>query len=173
MLSFPAHLRYHGSKKRGAIMAYYNPYINPMQYNNPYMDRLNAMSAQGQMNTQPSQIIRVNGLPGAQAYQMGANASVALFDANEDYFYIKSTDGAGFASIRRLTMRGSTQSALSSTRMNVLNLPRHFTTSQPTNCDTWRCYTQKSWVSSRSTAQNTESRQQRCRPYTTICTTSR
>lgn len=82
-------------------MAYYNPYINPMQYNNPYMDRLNAMSAQNQMNAQPSQIIRVNGLPGAQAYQMGANASVALFDANEDYFYIKSTDGAGFASIRR------------------------------------------------------------------------
>lgn len=82
-------------------MAYYNQYMNPMQYNNPYMDRLNAMSAQGQMNAQPSQIIRVNGLPGAQAYQMGANASVALFDANEDYFYIKSTDGAGFASIRR------------------------------------------------------------------------
>lgn len=48
-------------------MAYYNPYMNPMQYNNPYMDRLNAMSAQGQVNAQPSQIIRVNGLPGAQA----------------------------------------------------------------------------------------------------------
>ena len=31
-------------------MAYYNPYMNPMQYNNPYMDRLNAMSTQGQMN---------------------------------------------------------------------------------------------------------------------------
>lgn len=48
------------------------------------MDRLNAMSAQGQVSTQPSQIIRVNGLPGAQAYQMGANASVALFDANKE-----------------------------------------------------------------------------------------
>ena len=46
-------------------------------------------------------IVRVNGIQGAQAYQMGANSSVALFDANEDFFYIKTTDGAGFASIRK------------------------------------------------------------------------
>lgn len=39
-------------------------------------------------------IVRVNGIQGAQAYQMGANSSVALFDANEDFFYIKTTDGA-------------------------------------------------------------------------------
>lgn len=31
-------------------MAYYNPYMNPMQYNNPYIDRLNAMSAQMNQN---------------------------------------------------------------------------------------------------------------------------
>lgn len=46
-------------------------------------------------------IVRVNGIQGAQAYQMGANSSVALFDANEDFFYIKTTDGAGFASVRK------------------------------------------------------------------------
>ena len=40
-------------------------------------------------------IVRVNGIQGAQAYQTGANSSVALFDANEDFFYIKTTDGAG------------------------------------------------------------------------------
>ena len=33
-------------------------------------------------------IVRVNGV-------QGANSSVALFDANEDFFYIKTTDGAG------------------------------------------------------------------------------
>ena len=45
------------------------------------------------------QIVRVNGYQGAQAYQMGANAAAVLFDANEDIFYKKITDGAGFASI--------------------------------------------------------------------------
>lgn len=88
-------------------MAYYNSPYQGMPYNNPYMDRLNAMTmgaqppGMGQQRTVNGQIIRVNGIPGAQAYQMGANEAVALFDANEDYFYIKTTDGAGFASIRR------------------------------------------------------------------------
>ena len=45
------------------------------------------------------QIVRVNGYQGAQAYQMGANAAAVLFDANEDIFYKKITDGAGFAII--------------------------------------------------------------------------
>ena len=45
------------------------------------------------------QIVRVNGYQGTQAYQMGANAAAVLFDANEDIFYKKITDGAGFASI--------------------------------------------------------------------------
>ena len=45
------------------------------------------------------QIVRVNGYQGAQAYQMGANAAAVLFDANEDIFYKKITDGAGFVSI--------------------------------------------------------------------------
>lgn len=42
--------------------------------------------------------MRVNGYQGAQTYQMGANAAAVLFDANEDIFYKKITDGAGFAS---------------------------------------------------------------------------
>lgn len=46
------------------------------------------------------QLIRVNGIDGAKAFNMGANSTVALFDANEDIMYIKSTDGAGFPSIR-------------------------------------------------------------------------
>ena len=43
--------------------------------------------------------MRVNGYQGAQAYQMGANDAAVLFDANEDIFYKKITDGAGFANI--------------------------------------------------------------------------
>jgi outer membrane receptor protein involved in Fe transport len=45
-------------------------------------------------------LIRVTGIDGAKAYQMRPNSTVALFDANNDYFYIKTTDGAGFPTIR-------------------------------------------------------------------------
>lgn len=51
-------------------------------------------------NTQPTQLTRVTGLEGAKAYQMSANSVAALFDAAEDVMYIKSTDGAGFPTIR-------------------------------------------------------------------------
>lgn len=52
-----------------------------------------------QMNNQQN-LIRVNGIDGAKAYQMPPNSTVALFDGNEDVMYIKSTDGAGFGNIR-------------------------------------------------------------------------
>lgn len=45
-------------------------------------------------------LTRVTGLEGAKAYQMPANSTVALFDNNEDLMYIKTTDGAGFPTIR-------------------------------------------------------------------------
>lgn len=58
----------------------------PQQMYNPY-------------NSQ-NQLIRVTGIEGAKAYQMYPNSTVALFDSNEDLMYIKSTDGAGFPTIR-------------------------------------------------------------------------
>lgn len=45
-------------------------------------------------------LTRVTGLEGAKAYQMPANSTVALFDNNDDLMYIKTTDGAGFPTIR-------------------------------------------------------------------------
>lgn len=65
-----------------------NPYSNHM-----YQQRMNQFS-------QPQNLIRVNGIGGANAYQMSANSTVALFDYNEDIMYIKTTDGAGFPNIR-------------------------------------------------------------------------
>lgn len=49
---------------------------------------------------QGQQLIRVNGMDGAKAYQMQPNCSAALFDSNDDLLYIKTTDGAGFGSVR-------------------------------------------------------------------------
>ncbi len=71
----------------------YNPYQQPQQ--------------QQSVNT----LVRVTGMDGAKAYQMGANSAVVLFDENEPVFYIKSTDGAGFPTITPYTfveMTGTT-----------------------------------------------------------------
>lgn len=53
-----------------------------------------------QPQIQRQQIIRVTGIDGAKAYQLGPNSTIALFDQNEDIFYVKSTDGAGFPTIK-------------------------------------------------------------------------
>ena len=45
-------------------------------------------------------LIRVTGIDGAKAYQMMPNSTAALFDINDDIMYVKSTDGAGFPTIR-------------------------------------------------------------------------
>lgn len=74
----------------------FNPYQNA--YQNPYQNAFNP--SYNAMNRDAQTLVRVNGIEGARAYQMGANAQVALFDANEDLMYIKCTDGAGFPSIR-------------------------------------------------------------------------
>lgn len=75
-----------------------NPYASLMPQNQFYPQSMNNQQIVPQ--EQPQNLIRVNGIDGAKAYQMNANSTVALFDANEDILYIKNTDGAGFPSIR-------------------------------------------------------------------------
>lgn len=58
------------------------------------------MYGYGGYNQNPLSLIRVTGIDGAKAFQMPANSSVALFDGENDLMYIKSTDGAGFPTIR-------------------------------------------------------------------------
>lgn len=87
-----------------------------MDFSNPYARFGVNMNPMGQTGFQPSpmwnapmpqqpqpqgqQLIRVTGLDGAKAYQMGPNSVVPLFDADNDLMYVKSTDGAGFPTIR-------------------------------------------------------------------------
>ena len=68
----------------------YNQFANVYQPTNAY----------AQQN-----LTRVTGIEGARAYQMLANSTVALFDNNEDIMYIKTTDGAGFPTIRTFTFK--------------------------------------------------------------------
>ena len=64
-----------------------------MPYGSPYSNMYSG-------NQPNNGLIKVTGLDGAKAYQMPPNSVVALFDANNDIFYVKSTDGAGFPTIR-------------------------------------------------------------------------
>lgn len=76
-----------------------NPYASLMPPQNQYYNQ-QMTNQQFLPQTQTQNLIRVNGIEGAKAYQMNANSIVSLFDVNEDIMYIKSTDGAGFPSIR-------------------------------------------------------------------------
>lgn len=51
---------------------------------------------QGQIKS----LTRVNGLEGAKAFQVMPRETVALFDGNDDIFYIKSADDGGFPTIK-------------------------------------------------------------------------
>lgn len=76
-----------------------NPYASLIGQNQFYQQPGMNNQQFFQQQEQPQNLIRVNGLEGAKAYQMSANSTVALFDANNDLMYVKSTDGAGFPSI--------------------------------------------------------------------------
>ena len=67
-------------------------------YNNPVTPTPIVPPIQQQMNN--NNLIRVNGIDGAKAYQMPPNSTAALFDGNDDLMYIKITDGAGFPTIK-------------------------------------------------------------------------
>ena len=70
----------------------YNPY-NPY---NPYQ--------QNQQSFMPSQaprqeLVKVNGRPGAEAYQMAPNSSALLLDETAPIVWLAQTDGAGYKTL--------------------------------------------------------------------------
>ena len=74
---------------------YNSPYsgFNNNQYNYmPYAQN----GAQGQIKS----LTKVNGIEGAKAYQVMPRETVALFDGNDDIFYVKSADDGGFPTIK-------------------------------------------------------------------------
>lgn len=74
-------------------------YPNMMNAQQPYQAFQNPYAVNMTPQT-PTTLTRVTGIDGAKAYQMTPNSTVALFDNNEDIMYIKTTDGAGFPTIR-------------------------------------------------------------------------
>ena len=50
-------------------------------------------------NYQTCKVPEVNGINGANAYQIGVNSSVLLLDTNLPIVYLKQTDGGGYATV--------------------------------------------------------------------------
>lgn len=57
-------------------------------------------NSQNGLQGQIKSLTRVNGLEGAKAFQVMPRETVALFDGNDDVFYIKSADDGGFPTIK-------------------------------------------------------------------------
>lgn len=53
---------------------------------------------------QGQKLIKANGIGEAREYPMGINCEVPIFDVNDDILYIKTSDGNGFASLRRFRL---------------------------------------------------------------------
>lgn len=80
-------------------------YYQNLPYNNAYGgfngNQYNYIpNAQNGLQGQIKSLTRVNGLEGAKAFQIMPRETVALFDGNDDIFYIKSADDGGFPTIK-------------------------------------------------------------------------
>lgn len=75
----------------GQFITPWDPFFNntPIQNNSTQQAPNNTM--QGKID-----LIKVDGLQGAKAYQIPPDSAVAMFDKNEDIMYVKTTDSAGF-----------------------------------------------------------------------------
>ena len=69
-----------------------NPLYNPTM--NPYL------TPHGQITQQPrTEVVKVNGEPGARAFPMGANSSALLLDVSGTIVWLVTTDGAGYKTV--------------------------------------------------------------------------
>ena len=59
--------------------------------------------------------VYVTGLDGAKAYLLPPNSQMPLFDDKDDVLYIKTTDGAGFPTIRVVDCIGREQQSQATT----------------------------------------------------------
>ena len=69
-----------------------NPLYNPTM--NPYLQ------PHGQITQQPrTEVVKVNGEPGARAFPMGPNSSALLLDVCGTIVWLAQTDGAGYKTV--------------------------------------------------------------------------
>ena len=94
-----------------------NPYYTGTPYTAPQL--INTPQSSTSFQITGPQLIKVNGLDSAKAYPTVANSTIALFDANDDIMYIKSTDASNFPTIRRFRFVEETEPANEDTEKYV------------------------------------------------------
>lgn len=52
-----------------------------------------------QFQYQKTEVVRVNGRNGAEAYQLAPNSSILLLDESSPIVWLKTTDGAGYPTL--------------------------------------------------------------------------
>lgn len=84
-------------------MSIFDPYNLNSIYTTTPIPNLRTVPNPPQINSigASRDIEKVNGIESARQYSMPPNSRVALFDANDDVFYIKQTDASGFPVIRK------------------------------------------------------------------------
>lgn len=82
-------------------MAFYNPY---QQYSPYGYAPVSQQNVAGSVLPQQSQIIRVNGKNGAEAFRMAPNSSILLMDENDPIVWLKTSDGAGYCTVTPYTI---------------------------------------------------------------------
>lgn len=80
----------------------YNPNMYYPQYSGYHQQMTAPQSWYYQpATTQPvNGLVSVTGIEGAKAYQLPPNSSMPLFDKDNDILYVKTTDAAGYPTVR-------------------------------------------------------------------------
>lgn len=85
----------------------YNPYFNQHSaYQQAQPNQFSYMSGTQQPQAQQPVhgFVYVTGMEGARAYYLPPNSDMPLFDSKEDVLYVKTTDGAGFPTVKRVPL---------------------------------------------------------------------
>ena len=83
----------------------YNPYGQPFSWTQPVWQNMQ----QNQSNQPVNGLVSVTGIEGAKAYRLPPNSSMPLFDQNNDILYLKTTDSAGYPTIRSFSFKAVEQ----------------------------------------------------------------
>lgn len=74
-------------------------------WNNPYMQYpYNQSNQNGYQQYQRTEIVKVNGEGGANAYKMAPNSQMLMLDETNPILWLKTTDGAGYATVTPYTI---------------------------------------------------------------------
>lgn len=92
-----------------AYMPQYNPYAyQQFQPQQPVLPR--------------SEVVRVNGKGGADAYQLAPNSSIILLDETAPIIWLKMTDGAGYPTLTPYDITPHKEVAMQDMSVNVQSL---------------------------------------------------